>query len=100
MGPDLVFLVPIVALLSTAAVIIAHSPVAKTLARRAGGGEPDAALQQAFHEQTARLTVAEDEIQKLSERLEFTERLIASRPAPHAVAGPGQPASLSAPVDE
>jgi hypothetical protein len=47
-GSDIIFLIPIVAVPCTAAVIIAFSPLGKALAaRRSGGGEPDPALLQA-----------------------------------------------------
>lgn len=82
MGGDIVFLIPIVALPSIAAVLIAFSPMGKAIAARRGGGgsEPDPELLRAVEEQGHRLLMAEDEIEKLRERLEFTERLL-QRPA-------------------
>ncbi len=100
MGGDIVFLIPIVALLSTAAIFLANSPIAKALAKRAGGEVPDESLQQAFDEQAARLTMAEDEIEKLGERLDFTERLIAGRPAAPALTEAGEPTFPPASPDE
>lgn len=87
---DIVFLIPLVAVPSAAAVIIAFSPLGKALAARRRGGEPDPALLQKMEEQESRLLLAEDEIEKLRERLEFTERLLAA-PAdtPPAIAESG-----------
>ena len=70
-------MIPIVAVPSVAAVIIAFSPLGKALAARRGPSEPDPALVSKLEEQEHRLLMAEDEIEKLRERLEFTERLIA-----------------------
>ncbi len=91
MGPDLVFLIPIVAVLSIASIFLAHSPIAKALASRARVPEPDPELQAALEEQAARLMMAEDEIQRLSERLDFTERLLTDRPASTAASGGSLP---------
>ena len=91
MWGDLVFLVQVVLVLSTAAIILANSPIATALAKRASGDAQDPSLREAFDEQAARLVVAEDEIEKLSERLQFTERLISARPQ-GSIADHGQPA--------
>lgn len=75
---DIIFLIPIVAVPSVAAVLIAFSPLGKALAARRTGGDPDPTLLSAMEEQGSRLLVAEDEIERLRERLDFTERLLAS----------------------
>lgn len=80
MGPDIIFLIPIVAVPSIAAVLIAFSPFGKALAARRGPAEPDPALLERVEEQGARLVMAEDELDKLRERLEFHERLLAGPP--------------------
>jgi len=77
MGPDIIFLIPIVAVPSIAAVLIAFSPLGKALAGRRRAADPDPALLAALESQEARLVVAEDEIEKLREKLEFHERLLA-----------------------
>ena len=93
MGFDFVFMIPIVAILSVAGVFVAYSPLGRALAARLGEGQPDERLlQKALEEQTERLTLAEDKIEKLTERFEFTELLLASRPPP-----PGLSPSTSTP---
>ena len=78
MGGDIIFLIPIVAVPSIAAVLIAFSPLGKALAARRGTVETDASLLEELKEQGDRLVLAEDEIEKLRERVEFTERLLAA----------------------
>jgi len=75
-GGDIIFLIPIVAVPSVAAVLIAFSPLGKALASRRGAPEHDPAILDAVEQQRHRLVLAEDEIEKLRERLEFTERLL------------------------
>jgi len=75
---DIVLLIPILAVPSMAAVLIAFSPLGKALAARRGAADPDPSLLVKLDEQENRLIVAEDEIEKLRERVEFTERLLAA----------------------
>lgn len=78
MGGDIIFLIPIIAVPSIAAVFIAFSPLGKALAGRRGNPEPDPALVDALEQQRHRLVLAEDEIEKLRERQDFMERLLSA----------------------
>ena len=73
---DIIFLIPIVAVPSIAAVLVAFSPLGKALAARRGPDLPDPALVDALEQQRVRLVAAEDEIERLREKLEFHERLL------------------------
>ena len=82
MGDNIIFLIPIVTVL-TIGMIVTFSPLAKVLAQRlsrsVGPGEEE--LLQITKEQSARLDAAEDQIESLQERLDFTEKLLQDRPA-------------------
>ncbi len=85
------FLIPIVAMLSGAAIVIgvSFSPLGRGLAKRlAGKSEDDPKLQGLIEAQEERLLVAEHTIERLEERLEFTEKLLEERPAPPAIEAP------------
>lgn len=91
---DIIFLIPIVAVPSIAAVLIAFSPLGKALAARRGSDQPDPALVDALEQQRARLVAAEDEIERLGERLEFHERLLEAPKARAAEPMPEPPAEV------
>lgn len=75
------FLIPIVVIPTILGFILAIGPFRKALARRLEGGSPDTsaeveALERALLEQAHRLSVAEQRVEQLEERLDFTERLL------------------------
>lgn len=82
MGDNIIFLIPIVSVL-TIGMIVTFSPLGKVLAQRfsrsVGPGEDE--LLQVVEDQSARLDAAEDQIESLLERIDFTEKLLQDRPA-------------------
>ena len=87
----MIFMIPIVGVLTTGAVIIAYSPLGRGLAQRLGrSSDPeDEELLRVVHEQAARVTAAEDQIHSLQERVDFTEKLLQGRPSDTAQLSPG-----------
>ena len=80
----IIFMIPIVSVLTIGAVITAFSPLGRGLAQRLSRshGPEDEELLRVVHEQSARLAAAEDQIHSLQERIDFTEKLLQGRP-PH-----------------
>lgn len=78
----MIFMIPIVGVLTTGAVIIAYSPLGRGLAQRLGSSSDaeDEELLRVVQEQSARLAAAEDQIHGLQERVDFTEKLLQGRP--------------------
>ena len=66
------FIVPVVAMLAFAAVIIARGPIGKALARRLEGPTSDGELSALRSE----MEVMSERVADLEERLDFTERLL------------------------
>ena len=83
MGPNIVFLIPIVSVLTIGGVFLAYSPLGRGLAERLGhsSGPREKELFQVVEDQSARLAAAEDQIESLLERVDFTEKLLQDRPA-------------------
>lgn len=79
----IIFMIPIVGVLTTGAVIIAYSPLGRGLAQRLSrsSGSEDEELLMVVREQSARLAAAEDQIHSLQERVDFTEKLLQGRPS-------------------
>ena len=82
MGDNIIFLVPIVSVL-TIGLIATFSPLGKALAERLSrsAGPREEELLQVVEDQSARLDAAEDQIESLLERIDFTEKLLQDRPA-------------------
>ena len=78
----IIFMIPIVGVLTTGAVIMAFSPLGRGIAERlkGSGGAGDEELRMVMQEQSARLAAAEDQIHSLQERIDFTEQLLQARP--------------------
>lgn len=78
---DSPFMVPIVVVPTVLAFILLigpfRRPISTWLTRKAAGGE-GGALREELHEQAERLVEAERRILELEERVDFTERLLAS----------------------
>jgi TolA-binding protein len=87
----IIFMIPIVSVLTIGAVITAFSPLGRGLAQRLSRsyGAEDEELLRVIHEQSARLAVAEDQIHSLRERIHFTEKLLQGRPSDTARLSPG-----------
>ena len=81
MGGNIIFLVPIVTVL-TIGMIVTFSPLGKVLAQRLSrsAGPREEELLQLVKDQSARLDAAEDQIENLLERTDFTEKLLQDRP--------------------
>ena len=79
----IIFMIPITGVLTTGAVIIAFSPLGRGLAKRLSrsSSAEDEELLKVVHEQSARLSAAEDQIHGLQERVDFTEKLLQGRPS-------------------
>ena len=88
----IIFMIPIVGVLTTGAVIMAYSPLGRGLAQRLGrsDGPEDEELLRVVQEQSARLAAAEDQIHSLQERIDFTEKLLQGRPSDTAQLSSGE----------
>ena len=77
----IIFMIPIVGVLTTGAVIVAFSPLGRGLAKRLSrsSGPEEEELLRVVQEQSARLAAAEDQIHGLQERIDFTEQLLQGR---------------------
>jgi len=88
----IIFMIPIVGVLTTGAVIMAFSPLGRGLAQRLSRsrGPEDEELLSVIHEQSARLAAAEDQIHSLRERIDFTEQLLQGRSSDTAQLSSGE----------
>ena len=82
MGENLVMLIPIFSIISGTAIIVCYSPMARAMAARMRGEQAsNPELVATIQEQADRLTIAEDAIEQLEQKVEFQERLLTTRSA-------------------